>query len=392
MENLRIGHGYLNPDKLDFEIVERKGLGHPDTLADALAEIISVDYSRHCQEKFGYILHHNLDKLYIGAGLFESGFGYCRRIKPIRVIVNGRISDSFRGEKIDIVALQRQSILNYLQSIFPRAEESDFIIESNATQNSRIPHWFSPRGPEDLPEYSNLLAGDNAFCTFSWPLSVVENLVYRLEEYFWDKSSAYPRPKLKDFGQDIKIMACREGSHVYVGVRAPVIVSLVADYQAYEIAVAKLQNNLRGFAESLLGPAYSLDLEVNAHRPYMLGFGSCIECGEEGLVGRGNSISGLISAFRPHSMEAPAGKNPVYHTGRVLNHLVEKLSKAIYQKLGARNTVVALTKNGGSLIPPFQLSIEADINLSRAELASVVETDFLKADYLEFILSVHQVK
>ena len=187
-------------------------------------------------------------------------------------------------------------------------------------------------------------------------------------------------------------MACREGSHVYVGVRAPVIVSLVADYQAYEIAVAKLQNNLRGFAESLLGPAYSLDLEVNAHRPYMLGFGSCIECGEEGLVGRGNSISGLISAFRPHSMEAPAGKNPVYHTGRVLNHLVEKLSKAIYQKLGARNTVVALTKNGGSLIPPFQLSIEADINLSRAELASVVETDFLKADYLEFILSVHQVK
>ena len=34
---LTINKQYVNPEEKDFEIVERKGVGHPDTLADALA-------------------------------------------------------------------------------------------------------------------------------------------------------------------------------------------------------------------------------------------------------------------------------------------------------------------------------------------------------------------
>jgi S-adenosylmethionine synthetase len=43
-----------------YEFVERKGIGHPDTLADALAEHLSVNYSRYTKKRFGAILHHNL--------------------------------------------------------------------------------------------------------------------------------------------------------------------------------------------------------------------------------------------------------------------------------------------------------------------------------------------
>ena len=90
---------YMNPEKNKVEIVERKGVGHPDTLADALAEELSRVYSQYCLNKYGAVLHHNLDKLYIGAGWNTNTFGSVTKIEPIKVVVNGRISDSYNGKK-----------------------------------------------------------------------------------------------------------------------------------------------------------------------------------------------------------------------------------------------------------------------------------------------------
>lgn len=41
------------PEPADVTIVERKGLGHPDTLADHLAERLSQVYSRLTLREFG---------------------------------------------------------------------------------------------------------------------------------------------------------------------------------------------------------------------------------------------------------------------------------------------------------------------------------------------------
>jgi len=56
------------PGSRQIEIVERKGLGHPDTMCDALAEQISVRLCRKYLERFGRILHHNVDKILLVAG------------------------------------------------------------------------------------------------------------------------------------------------------------------------------------------------------------------------------------------------------------------------------------------------------------------------------------
>ena len=66
-----------SPGAAPIEIVERKGIGHPDTLADALAERMSVAYSQHCRDRFGAVLHHNLDKLYLRGGHSRIGLGGC---------------------------------------------------------------------------------------------------------------------------------------------------------------------------------------------------------------------------------------------------------------------------------------------------------------------------
>jgi S-adenosylmethionine synthetase len=43
------------------EVVERKGLGHPDTICDALADTLSRNLCREYRSWFGEVLHHNVD-------------------------------------------------------------------------------------------------------------------------------------------------------------------------------------------------------------------------------------------------------------------------------------------------------------------------------------------
>lgn len=50
------------------EIVERKGTGHPDQICDSIMEAISLALCREYLERFGTILHHNVDKGLLAAG------------------------------------------------------------------------------------------------------------------------------------------------------------------------------------------------------------------------------------------------------------------------------------------------------------------------------------
>jgi len=77
---------------LGAEVVERKGAGHPDTLADGVADAISRAYSRYCLEQFGAILHHNTDKTSLLGGAADVRFGHGELTAPIQVLVNGRIT------------------------------------------------------------------------------------------------------------------------------------------------------------------------------------------------------------------------------------------------------------------------------------------------------------
>ena len=88
------------PDGQPVEVVERKGLGHPDTLADALAERMSVAYSRRCQQRFGAVLHHNLDKLYLRGGHCQTGLGAFEMTAPVTLTIGGRVSTSFGGQPV----------------------------------------------------------------------------------------------------------------------------------------------------------------------------------------------------------------------------------------------------------------------------------------------------
>ena len=100
---LLVSSGLIPIEDRPYEVVERKGLGHPDTLADGLAEAISNEYSKYCLDKYGAVLHHNVDKISIIGGLVDIDFGKGRVQKSPTIILNGRMSESFKGKKINII-------------------------------------------------------------------------------------------------------------------------------------------------------------------------------------------------------------------------------------------------------------------------------------------------
>ena len=85
-----------------FEVVERKGLGHPDTICDALAEAVSLRLSRYYLERFGLILHHNVDKVLLRGGTARATFGGGAVIEPIEIFLAGRATQHYRGVVVPV--------------------------------------------------------------------------------------------------------------------------------------------------------------------------------------------------------------------------------------------------------------------------------------------------
>jgi S-adenosylmethionine synthetase len=77
-------------EKTNIEIVERKGQGHPDYLIDGASEAVSKALCQYYDEKFGVVLHHNVDKGLLVGGRANPYFGDGEIIEPINVIVAGR--------------------------------------------------------------------------------------------------------------------------------------------------------------------------------------------------------------------------------------------------------------------------------------------------------------
>ena len=91
MRNIVVEAGSsAGPADRDVEICEHKGLGHPDTITDAVCEAASRELSLAYRSTYGTILHHNVDKGLLVGGRSESRFGGGRILAPARIIIAGR--------------------------------------------------------------------------------------------------------------------------------------------------------------------------------------------------------------------------------------------------------------------------------------------------------------
>ena len=73
-----------------IEIVERKGIGHPDSVADGVAETVSEALCAMYKKEVGHVLHHNTEQTEVVAGISAPKFGGGKIIKPVYILMDGR--------------------------------------------------------------------------------------------------------------------------------------------------------------------------------------------------------------------------------------------------------------------------------------------------------------
>lgn len=385
---LEIIKGFSPPDAGQIEVVERKGLGHPDTLTDGIAEASEIAYAQYCQENFGVIPHHNLDKAMLLGGLCVQKFGGSEFEAPLHMIFMGRASRSFGGAEIPLEDIQDTAARGYLKRIMPHlAVDDPNVYQSSSMTSSRStrPYWFSPRSIDDLPEYAGDFprANDTATMISYWPLTTTEQLALDLEGYFYtNNESGMPLPRLDYIGQDIKVMAVRSGDQITATLCVPQVTTETPDAKIYFERERQLEQDLQAYAELLTGGKENIEVVLNTQtktknpHPYLVTGGSCTDFGEEGAVGRGNKTHGIISSYRPNTMEAPQGKNPTYFVGKILGYLGDKIAKNVYEATGSPCQVVLQANMGGNLFAPSNVIVSTRDQVSEEAVHAVVDELF----------------
>lgn len=307
----------------DVEIVEHKGTGHPDTICDAIAEAASLALSRAYVDRFGAVLHHNLDKALLVGGRAEPAFGGGRVVAPIALYVAGRATEDVRGVRVPVseivIEAARGWLAEHMHAVDPHA-------------HVRIEALVRP-GSNDLvqlflrqAERASWLANDTSCGAGYAPLSPTERTVLEVARALGDFV-----PQAPEYGEDVKIMAVRGGQRLALTVACAHVGGRLRDLEHYLERREALGEHVRTAAESVTRGALAISVAVNAADApeagsvYITVTGTSAEAGDDGQVGRGNRVNRLITPYRPMTLEAAAGKNPVSHVGKLYNvgaHLI----------------------------------------------------------------------
>lgn len=309
------------------EVVERKGLGHPDTICDALAETLSRNLCREYQRRFEMILHHNVDKALLCGGRSAPALGGGLVLAPINIYLAGRAVTQVDDKVVPIKDIAIEGSRNWLRSNFHAldAERHVQIHELIHPGSQDLQALFSRNSNGAIP-----LANDTSIGVGHAPLSSLERLVLAAERLINGQDRALKRPA---WGEDVKIMGMRCRESISLTVACAMIdrhLTHLDDYLAEKAAIEKIVRELameHGFSRCEVSVNAADDLSASSI--YLTVTGTSAEAGDDGEVGRGNRINGLITPCRPMSLEAAAGKNPVTHVGKIYNVTARDISETL---------------------------------------------------------------
>ncbi len=308
------------------EIVERKGIGHPDSIADGLAESVSRALCHMYRERFGRILHHNTDEVEVVGGQSAPKFGGGVVLEPAYVLLVGRATTIVNGDRLPYRTVAVQAAHDYLSKTCTNmAVAADVVIDCKIGHGS-----VDLRGLYDTQKQ---LANDTSFGVSFAPYSETETLALKTEELI----NGPLKKDLKEVGHDIKVMAVRTKDTIRLTIAAAMVDRHIPDRSHYENVVGELRERVLDNAAKLTNRKVVADINTGDNYDagifYLTVTGCSWENGDDGSVGRGNRNTGLITPYRPMSLEAVAGKNPVTHVGKMYNVLAYEAAHHISKEL-----------------------------------------------------------
>ncbi|MFE6385945.1 methionine adenosyltransferase [Nocardiopsis dassonvillei] len=365
-----------------FNVVERKGIGHPDSLADLIAEEFSRRYSLHGLDRFGAVPNHWVDKVALVGAEAEVAFGRYTVHKPISAYLFGKVTRSVGDRSIPIEDMFRAAV----EDVLAEATGSKGIVRSvrsfvENTAGIGADHpasFYRPSaGEECRVPGGGALANDTAFCSAYAPADPLDVLAVDVENHL--NGSSF-KDGLDGLGSDVKVMLVRSGSVLEVTVCLPVHPEAVGSHRHYKALIAEAYDRLAAFINEhpiVRRKPWLTRLSVNTKDhgsgAYLAPFGTSLGKGDCGLVGRGNKANGVISASGGAGVEALAGKNPVHHTGKLYTLAAARLADRIHAKLGVPNEVVLVSRNGDRLDAPSFVGVRLAQRDSRLDRDAVEE-------------------
>ncbi|TKC00707.1 methionine adenosyltransferase [Pedobacter cryophilus] len=328
-----------------FEMVERKGIGHPDTICDCIAEEVSVALSKYYIAQFGSILHHNVDKALLIGGSSQTAYKGGKILAPIEIILAGRASNEVKGKKIPVNEIAEEAAKNWLKKNirFLDADKNINMITKIRKGSNDLVDLFKRFKEGQIP-----LANDSSFGVAYYPYSLLQKTVLDIELLLNNKSV---KQKFPFIGEDIKVMGVNALTGIYYTIAIAIIDRFIANIDDYQHKITTIKNFIS--TSFKIEPQF---IEINTadnyqtESIYLTVSGTSAEAGDDGEVGRGNRINGLITPYRPMSLEAVAGKNPISHIGKIYNHFAFDLSKSIVESHFADEAQVYIVSQIGKPI------------------------------------------
>jgi S-adenosylmethionine synthetase len=363
------------------ELVERKGVGHPDSICDAIMEATSIALCREYRERFGRILHHNIDKGLLVAGRTTPQLGGGKVVEPMRLIFGDRGTYEYLGVNIPIGEIAASTARDWFREHLRFVDPLKHIVFQNE---------IKPGSPELTDIFSRKVIGanDTSAGVGYAPLSETERLVLAAEKFLNAPSFKKSFPEA---GEDIKVMGYRLGKHLTLTVAMAFVDRFIRDARMYFDRKYFIQKELQTFITKECGTLDSVTVAINTLDDpergdagmYLTVLGTSAEAGDGGQVGRGNRVNGIIAFNRPSTTEAAAGKNPVSHVGKIYNLLSHEIAFHIYRKVeGIREVTVWLCSQIGKpidqpLIAEAQLILEPKVYLKdvRDSVVAVIDRE-----------------
>lgn len=366
-----------------MEIVERKGLGHPDTICDAVMESVSVELAQAYLKTCGRVLHFNADKAMLVAGQVACRFGGGSVLAPMRLVMGDRATFEWKGKHIPVKEIAEQAAYKWFKRHLPRIKP----LKHLECQVELRPASEELRSVAERPREA--VADDTSATVGYAPLTPTERLVFQVEQFLNSRSF---KKEFPDTGEDVKVLGVRTGRDLTVTVAMPFLSPLIRTESEYFKRKASARCALTDFVTRKGGAGFSPHMFLNVLDQrgvgeagvYLTLLGTSAEAGDSGEVGRGNRVCGIISLRRPASAEAAAGKNPVAHVGKIYNVLAQVLAEDIHKKVrGLQDVTVWITSQIGKPISVPQ-AVVVEVILASGTTLEIVRPQIRREVQLAF--------
>ncbi|MBM2851602.1 MAG: mat [Candidatus Nitrosotenuis sp.] len=315
--------------KKRFEFVERKGVGHPDTICDLVMNKVSIELSKLYLKETGVIQHHNMDKTMLVAGQTENKFGGGKVLKPMKLVMGDRATTSVDGRQLPIGDLAITTVRSWFEKNlrYVKDEHVSYQLEIGASSAELRSIFKNPK---------SFAANDTSVLVGYAPYTETESTVLGMEQYINSKKFKAEFPVS---GEDVKVLGFRNGEWLDLTVAIAFVDSFVDSQKDYFKKKHQMLEAITEFARKKttlkIHAAINCldDQNKGIEGMYLTVLGTSADNADSGEVGRGNKANRVISPNRPAGAEAIAGKNPVSHIGKIYNALSFKIADEIYKNV-----------------------------------------------------------